>query len=404
MSAGQIAIVDGADKHYYQPAWTLAAAGAFDLKKTERNERDLIPAGCEWVRDFAVDVDPKGQLVHLRSGLSLRYEALVVAPGLQLDWPKIEGCPQALESDSAGTVYEFNRVEDFQKKLEAFRGGRAIFVMPPVPIKCAGAPQKIMYLADDIFRRNGVRHRTEVVFTTPGKAMFGIPVFAEALQRVVNEREIKPLFQHRLIKVDAARKIATYEQVIELPVVPVAGSGAPSAADTKNPCGPVGSGPAIEKRQVELSYDLLHIVPPMSAPAWVAGSGLAFTEGDQKGWLKVDQATLQHLEHPSIFGAGDVTGVPNSKTGAAVRMQAPIVADNLMAHLNGEPLKGQYNGYSSCPLVTGFGKVILAEFGYGGKLLPTFPLDPTVERRLYWHLKKDLLPSLYWPGMLRGRA
>lgn len=153
-----------------------------------------------------------------------------------------------------------------------------------------------------------------------------------------------------------------------------------------------------------IKYDLLHVVPQMSAHQFVSDSGLAFEEGDQKGWLAVDKQTLQHLRYENIFGIGDVTGVPNSKTGAAVRAQAPVVVKNLLSVMVGKEPTELYNGYSSCPLITDIGKVMLAEFGYDGKLLPTFPVDPSVPRRSFWHLKRRLLPELYWRGMLRGRA
>ncbi len=260
--------------------------------------------------------------------------------------------------------------------IQSFHGGTAIFVMPPVPIKCAGAPQKIMYLAENLFRINGVRHKAKIQFATAGKAMFGIPTFANALEKLVHEKEIEPKYQHKIVGVDAAKKEALFD------VTDIDGKVSRQA----------------------LKFDLLHIVPTMSAHAYVADSGLAVAEGDQKGWLAVDKHTLQHLKYPNIFGVGDVTGVPNSKTGAAIRSQYPIVVKNLISVMNGKTPVEQYNGYSSCPLITEIGKVMLAEFGYDGKLMPTFPLDPAVPRRVMWHLKKDLLPLLYWQGMMRGLA
>ena len=184
------------------------------------------------------------------------------------------------------------------------------------------------------------------------------------------------MFAHKLISVDAENKKAEFDV---------------TDADGK------------VTRETQ-SYDFLHVVPTMSAHSYVAESGLAFTEGDQKGWLAVNKETLQHLKFSNIFGIGDVTGVPNSKTGAAIRSQYPIVAANLLSVMKDEAPEEKYNGYSSCPLITEIGKVMLAEFGYDGKLMPTFPLDPTIPRRSYWHLKKDLLPLLYWHGMLKGWA
>jgi sulfide:quinone oxidoreductase len=376
MDASSIAIVDPSDNHYYQPMWTIAGAGLADRESTERRTRDLIPGGVTWLKEKVESVDPIGKVVSLTHGLKAGYDFLVVATGLKLNWDKIEGLQGNLGKNGICTVYEYDQVSQTAAMIQGFQGGTAIFVMPPVPIKCAGAPQKIMYLAENIFRLNGVRHKAKIQFATAGKAMFGIPTFSNALEKLVKEKDIEPKYLHKIVGVDADKKEAHF--------------------DVTDSDGKV-------TRQ-SLKFDLLHVVPTMSAHSYVVESGLAFTEGDQKGWLEVDKFTLQHMRYPNIFGVGDVTGVPNSKTGAAIRSQYPIVVKNLMAVMDGKEPVEKYNGYSSCPLITEIGKVMLAEFGYDGKLMPTFPLDPAVPRRMMWHLKKDILPTLYWQGMMRGLA
>jgi len=65
-----------------------------------------------------------------------------------------------------------------------------------------------------------------------------------------------------------------------------------------------------------------------------------------------------------------------------------------------------YDGYGSCPLTVENGKIVLAEFGFGGKLLPSFPdwiINGKQPTRAAWILKKDFLPWMYWNGMLKGR-
>lgn len=371
-----IAIIDSAEVHYYQPLWTLVGAGVKSKAESGRPMKDLIPSGVTRIKDRVSAINATQNSVTLESGKVLNYKYLVVAPGLRLRWDRIQGLEGNLGKSGICTIYEVDHVEQTQKLIESFKGGTALFVMPPVPIKCAGAPQKIMYLAEQIFRRNGIRDRSQVIFATAGKAMFGIPIFAEALRKIVDERGIQPRFEHKIIGVDATQKVAIFEV-------------------------PDGAGGV---RQERIAYDLLHVVPPMSAPAFITDSELAFQDGDQKGWLEVDRGTLQHKKYPNIFGVGDVTGVPNSKTGAAIRKQAPIVVSNLRSIMNGQLPTEVYDGYSSCPLTTEFGKVMLAEFGYDGKLMPTFPLDPSVPRRSMWLLKTTLLPILYWYGMLKGRA
>lgn len=374
VSPKDIAIVDPAQSHYYQPMWTLAGSGLADKSTTEKRLGGLIPKGITWIRESVLSVDPSRNRVNLSQNLEVEYEFLIVATGLRLAWEKIEGLEGNLGKNGICTVYEYEQVDYAAQQIQGFKGGTAVFVMPPVPIKCAGAPQKIMYLADNVFRLNGVRHKSKIQFATAGKAMFGIPTFANALEKIVQEKNIEPKYQHKIVGVDAGSNEAMFEV---------------TDAEGKT------------SRQ-SLKFDLLHVVPPMAAHKYVVDSGLAFEAGDQKGWLQVDKHTLQHLKYPNIFGIGDVTGVPNSKTGAAVRSQYPVVAENLIAVMNGKKPSAHYDGYSSCPLVTEIGKVMLAEFGYDGKLMPTFPLDPAVPRRVMWHLKKDILPRLYWHGMLKG--
>jgi sulfide:quinone oxidoreductase len=374
MDRGSIAIVEPSEKHYYQPLWTLAGAGLVSKEVTVKNEAQMIPGGVEWIKNSVTSIHPDRNEVQLASGETLGYEYLVVATGLILNWDKIEGLQGNLGKNGICSIYQYDQVDYTASCIQNFQGGKAVFVMPPVPIKCAGAPQKIMYLAEHIFRNKGVRHKSEVIFTTAGKAMFGIPTFSDALEKIVRERKIQPLFQHKLVAVDATQKLAFF--------------------DVTDAEGKVS-------RQ-EIKFDLLHLVPTMSAHSFISGSSLAHSEGDQKGWLAVDKHTLQHLKYANIFGIGDVTGVPNSKTGAAIRSQYPVVAKNLLALMRGHEPKAKYDGYSSCPLITEIGKVMLAEFGYDGKIMPSFPLDPAIPRKSYWHLKKDALPLLYWHVMMRG--
>jgi sulfide:quinone oxidoreductase len=376
LGEGEIAIIDPSENHYYQPLWTLAGAGLVSKFETEKKQRDLIPKGVTWIKEKVLSIDPLSQKVSLSHDRTVRYDFLIVATGLRLNWEKIEGLGDHLGKNGICSIYQFDQVDNTARMIQEFQGGNAIFVMPPPPIKCAGAPQKIMYLADHIFRDHGVRDKTQIQFATAGKAMFGVPVFSKALDQIVKEKNIEPKFLHKIVGVDAAKKEAIFEV-----------TDSEGKVSRKN-----------------MNYDLLHLVPTMSAHPFISESSLAFQEGEQKGWLAVDKFTLQHLKYPNIFGVGDVTGIPNSKTGAAVRKQYPVVVKNLLAVMNGKAPKAIYDGYSSCPLITEIGKVMLAEFGYDGKLMPTFPLDPAIPRKSYWHLKKDILPKLYWYGMMKGIA
>ena len=372
--SGQVAVVEPCEFHYYQPYWTLAGVGQVPKEASKRLMASVMPKGVTWIKDEVDALDPDKNLVTTKNGETLSYDVLVVALGLELNYEKITGVESTLGRNGVISVYQYDQLDAAVQAIKSFTGGTAIFTMPPIPIKCAGAPQKIMYMADSIWRQNNVRAQSRIVFASAGAAIFGVKEFAAPLQRVVERKGIETMFQRKLVEVNGSEKTAIFE----------------TSKDGK-----------IE--QESLRFDLLHVVPPMSAPRVIRASALASSEESQKGWLAVDKFSLQHLKYPNVFGIGDVTGIPNSKTGAAVRKQAPVVAANILQFLGQSSQFLKYDGYSSCPLITDLGKVILAEFGYDGKLMPSFPMDPTKERRIYWHLKKDLLPTLYWYGMLRGR-
>ncbi|MGZ3771298.1 MAG: NAD(P)/FAD-dependent oxidoreductase [Bdellovibrio sp.] len=375
LPSGSIAIVEPSEEHFYQPLWTLVGAGIFKKEESLRKESNFIPNGVTWIKNRVSSFAPDSKTVILNDGKEIAYDYLVIATGLKLNWNKIEGLNDNLGKNGICSIYQYDQLDNTRSTIQNFSGGTAIFVMPPTPIKCAGAPQKIMYLADDIFKKKGIGNKSKIIFATAGKAMFGIPTFAETLNKIVKARNIEPKFAHKIIGVDANKKEAIFEVTAE-------------------------NGSVTKER---LKYDLLHLVPTMSAHEFISESGLAFDNGDQKGWLAVDKYTLQHIKYSNIFGIGDVTGVPNSKTGAAIRKQYPVVVKNLLAVMNGrEPIE-KYDGYSSCPMVVGFGKVMLAEFGYDGVLMPSFPLDSSIPRSSMWILKKYLLPKMYWLGMLKGR-
>lgn len=368
--AMSVTIVEPAETHYYQPLWTLVGAGIFPREESARPMADVMPEGATWLRDSVAAFDPARDTVTLASGRSLTYRQLVVAAGIQLDWDKIEGLPAALGKGGVTSNYSYDLVDYTWELISGFVGGQAIFTFPSTPIKCAGAPQKIMWLAEEAFRREGVRERSTVTFASAGAAIFGIPKYRAALEKLVAARDVRTLFKRDLVAVRAEAREAVFRDV-----------------DTGE--------------ESTLKYDMLHVTPPQSAPDFIKRSPLS--DGTPLGWVAVDEHTMQHVKFPNVFSLGDASSLPCSKTGAAVRKQAPVLVENLLAFRAGARLPGAYDGYASCPLVTGYGKVILAEFGYDGVIMETFPFDQAQERYSMYVLKAHLLPSFYWHGMLRGR-
>ena len=365
-----ITVLEPSGDHHYQPGWSLVGAGVFSLEQTRRDEAGLIPDGVEWIRDGAAAFDPEAQTVTTSSGRRLGYDALVVATGMRLCWEAIRGLPEALGRHGICSNYSRDHAAYTWQALQAFDGGTALFTCPPMPIKCPGAPQKIVYLADDVIKgKPGLAARSSVVYATATPGIFGVPTYAAPLREVAARRGIDVRYSHTLTEVRADQREAVFQ-----------------VKDGDN------------SREEVIPFALLHAVPPMAAPEVVATSPLA----GPGGFVEVDKFSLQHVRYQNVFSLGDVSGMPNSKTAAAVRAQAPVLVANLLALLDGHSGSGQYDGYSCCPLITGYGKVIMAEFNYDQQPVPSFPLDPTVERWSMWVMKKDVLPWIYWNRMLRG--
>ncbi|MCG7857115.1 NAD(P)/FAD-dependent oxidoreductase [Flavihumibacter sediminis] len=369
----EIAIIEPSDKHYYQPAWTLVGAGVFNIHDTIRSESSVMPDKVKWIRDAAESFQPEINQVTTKSGAEITYDYLIVAPGIQLNWKDIEGLKQTLGRNGVTSNYSVDYATYTYECLQQLKPGQtALFTSPGTAVKCGGAPQKIMYLAADYLRKHGLQGKVNVEFVTAGGVIFGIKKYADELMKKVNEYGIKLNFKHDLVAVNGDQKTATFKVVD--------GEGVVS--------------------MVEKHFDMIHVVPPQSAPDFVKASPLA----DAGGWVEVDKFTLQHTRYKNIFGIGDAMSAPNSKTGAAVRKQAPVVVKNLLALIDGQQMPAAYSGYGSCPLVVGYGKLILAEFGYDNKVMETFPFDQSKPRWSMWILKRYILPWLYWNKILKGTA
>lgn len=364
-----LAIVEPADTHYYQPLWTLVGGGEVSAESTARPMATVIPEGATWIRDAATAFEPASNAVLTREGRRIGYDYLVVAPGIQIDWGAIPGLAEGIGRGGVCSNYSYQAARYTWDCLRSFGGGNAIFTQPNTAIKCGGAPQKIMYLAEAQFRRRGVRGKSRVIFATAGTAIFGIEKYRRTLERIVRERGIDLRLQHNLVAIRPEAREAVFERL---------DTGA----------------------TVALPYAMLHVAPPMSAPDFLKGSPIA----DAKGWVDVDPDNLRHKRFPNIFGLGDASNLPTSKTGAAIRKQAPVLVAHLLAAMEGGASAKRYDGYSSCPIVTDYGKLMLAEFDYRMQPTETFPFDQSKERRSMYLMKKHLLPALYWHGMLKGRA
>ncbi|OKH97792.1 pyridine nucleotide-disulfide oxidoreductase [Streptomyces sp. CB02923] len=368
-----IAVLEPSETHWYQPLWTLVGGGQAPLRAALRTEAEVMPPGVRWLRESAVSVAPAARTVGTASGRTVSYDRLVLAPGLSLDWDGIPGLAQALGHGGVSSNYRPDLAPLTWDFIRRTRSGTALFTMPSGPVKCGGAPQKIAYLAADYWRKRGLLGRIRTVLVLPETAMFKVPVFNKALEETARRYGIEVRLQSELTQVDGAAREA---EIVD------------HATGEKE----------------TIRYDLLHAVPPQRAPQWVADSPLA-DPASPFGYAKADRETLQHPDFPEVFAIGDVANLPTSKTGAAIRKQAPVVTANLRAGLRGRPATARYDGYTSCPLVTARHKMLLAEFDYDLEPAPSIPfIDTTKERTDMWFLKRYGLPQLYFKGMLKGLA
>ena len=369
-----IALIDPADVHYYQPGWTMVGAGVFKAPSTARTLASTIPRGVRWIKARVQSFDPSSQLVTLDDGRSISYEQLVVCPGLKLDWAAIDGLSETLGRNGVTSNYRYDLAPYTWELVQNLKQGRALFTQPPMPIKCAGAPQKALYLSCDHWLRKGRLGDVKASFFNAGTVLFGVPDYVPALMAYIDKYGVDLNYSQRLVAVDGPNRRATFARTL-----------ADGTSETRSEV-----------------FDMLHVVPPQVAPDFIRQSPLA----DAAGWVDVDPLTLRHRQFANVHALGDVANTSNAKTAAAARKQAPVVANNVLVALGRLSTLAQYDGYGSCPLTVERGKIVLAEFTYGGKVAPSFPrwlLDGRQPTRLAWLLKARVLPPLYWQGMLKGR-
>lgn len=385
----------------YQPGQTLIAGGVYKPEDILGETKEYLPKEAKWIQDIVVEFDPeKNQVTTSKNGV-ISYDYLIVAVGLQLNYSDIKGVTkEMIGTNGIGSIYfkegakkTWQILQEFVAKAKSGQKVNGVFTHPGTPIKCGGAPKKIMYLTHDRLVEAKARENATLTFYPNGGNMFGVPEYHEAIVNQYKARDMKWHYKHDLIEVDSSAKIAKFnhhylvqgewdEDLEEYDMIP-------------------------QSEVIEIPYDFLHITPPMSAPDVVGKSLLSWQRGSAAvgGWVEVDKNTLQHARFPNVFALGDVAGIPMGKTGGSVRKQYTVCGDNLVAVMEGKEPKESYEGYTVCPLITGIGTVMMAEFDYTAKMTPSFPLlDPTKERWMWWFLKVYMLKPMYFHGMLKGRA
>ena len=376
LDGARLTILDKTQTHLYQPGLTLVANGIYQRNDVLADNADYIPKQVDWIKEDAAEFDPEANLVITSSGRRVEYDYLIIATGCFLDYGAIEGMETRLiGQEGIGSTY--NGVDGALGTYQASQrfvenGGVGLFTIPNTPMKCAGAPLKATFLTESRMREAGTRAKGEFLYLASSGGLFGQPDFRDIVQRLFEEKDIRYDYYHVLKAIDPGARTATF---------------------------------SVQGIEDTYQYDYIHVVPPMRAPDAILNSPLPWQEGSfaAGGWMEVDPHSMQHPRYPNVFGCGDVVGTPLGKTAATVKFQAPIAAENLVALIAGKEFEGYYNGYTSCPLITGLGKASLAEFDYDFNLVPSFPLvDQTRESWIWWRFKVNVLRPYYFQ-MLKGR-
>lgn len=375
LDGARITVIDAKRQHHFQPGYTLVAAGLWQPSQVVASNGDYLPRGVTWINEAVAEFDPEGSRVVTASGQAVAYDWLVVATGLTLDYQAIAGMDQSLIGrDGIASIYagpEAARASYEVMAAFAGKGGVGLFNRPETEMKCAGAPLKFTFLTEDKLRLIGNRPKAELVYNTPFSNLFSVVPVHHKVEALFTRRNIGFNYKHTLRAIEPGRKIAIYDT-------------------------PEGAG--------EMAYDMIHVVPPQRAPEPVRQSALRWQAGPlaADGWVEVDKATLRHPRFPNVFAVGDVAGVPRGKTAASVKWQVPVAADNITALIAGQEMEAVYNGYTSCPMVSGYGRAMLVEFDYAGNLTPSFPfIDPLRELWVSWAIEEKALKPTYF-AMLRG--
>jgi NADPH-dependent 2,4-dienoyl-CoA reductase/sulfur reductase-like enzyme len=373
-----IAVIDPSTWHHYQPGWTLVGGGVKTKEELRRPLRELIASKLKFYNNNVSTISPEDNLLTLGNGDKVSYEQLVVVPGINIEYDRIKGLPEALAAPDSlvSSIYGYDTCDKVFRNIQKLQNGVAIFSQPTGIVKCAGAPQKIMWLALDYWKKaglydpsNALNSRIHINFATGLPTMFGVPKYSDILEKLRKERGVEGLFQHDLVAIDG--NTATFA-------------------------------PPDGKEQVKKHFDLLHVVPKMGPHAFVKNSALP----NEAGLVDVDENTTRHKKYGNVWSAGDASSLPTSKTAAAITSQVPVLVRNLLQSIEGKEPKEVYDGYTSCPIVTEYGKVLLAEFKYGGVPNETFSklpgFDQSTPRRSFYYLKKDFFPWVYYKSMVKG--
>lgn len=260
---------------------------------------DALP-GVRRVRDRVQAIERDRREVVLASGQRLRYDYLVLSPGIEYMEESLPGFAAAREALPVGfRAFEHQAVRAQVERFLA-QGGTFVMSAPKPPYRCPPAPyERAMLIAEQVQQR-GVRGK--IVFLdanpAPTPAPTAQPILG-ALKRYANVIDYRPNVE--LQAVDAGQR-------------------------------------TLQTSAGELRYDHANLVLPMRAHALVRQAGLG------QRWADVELPTFQAKADARIFVIGDAQGSPQPKSGQVAFGQGRVVGEEIARRLRGEaapPLKGE---------------------------------------------------------------
>ena len=363
-----ITVVDKDPVHYYQPGFLFLPFGTYTEEEIKRPKNKFVPKGVRYVEKGIDRVDAASNVVLLEGGETLPYDALIIATGSRIAPEEIEGMMGPMWHKEVFDFYTFEGARNLRDFLATWKGGKMVVHLTEMPIKCPVAPLEFAFLADDFFKKRGMRHQVDITYVTPLSGAFTKPTASAKLGYLLEDKQITVVPDFNIMMVDQeGRKIVSYDGM-------------------------------------EVPYDVLVTVPTNKGDDAMARSGL----GDELNFVATHPKTLQHKEHENIFVVGDATDVPASKAGSVAHFEAEILTENILRYLEGKTLKEDFDGHSNCFVETGNGKAMLLDFNYTQEPVEgTFPvpgvgpLSLMKESRLN-HMGKHAFKWIYWNMLLKG--
>lgn len=353
----QITIVDPNDYHFYQPGFTLVVFGVEEPENIKRPIEEVIPKDCNFIKDALASLNPEENYVETEGGQKLDYDYLILATGARPVLDDIIGLEDNLGKDGIHDFYTFDGAIKLKKALEEFEGGSFVVVQPPMPFKCPGAPIKMALMADDFFRRKGIRDKVTISVTSTLASVFTREPYKSKFDQIFEERGLNAVPKFNPGTIDTEKKVIKAWEGTEVP------------------------------------YDLAVIIPPNEGQTVYEDSDVA----DASNFVRADKHALLSDSFDNIYPVGDCSGIPASKTASGAKKQAEVIAFNLIAKIKGEEGTASYTGLVSCPILTGYGKAIFAEFDYEKSM------SPAQESGSSWtFMTKGMMP-IYWDYMLTGK-